>query len=74
MWTWLQIQPASVILHARLEIKALKSPLTQLWLSVDPRLRPLPVVDRTGAVASVQTVSGDPQTVRVELARLSRTR
>ncbi|HEY1598990.1 MAG TPA: hypothetical protein VGG64_05280 [Pirellulales bacterium] len=69
IWLWLQIQPASVVVHARLDIKALKSPLTELLLSIDPRLRPLPVVDRSGTVASVQPVAGDPQTVRVELAR-----
>ena len=69
MWLWLQVQPASVILHARLEIKTLRSPLGELWLSIDPRLRPLPVVDRTGTVASVQPSPGDPQMVRVELNR-----
>jgi hypothetical protein len=68
-WLWLQVQPASVILHARLEITGLQAPLTELWLSVDPRLRALPVVDRTGTVASVQPLADDPRTVRVELAR-----
>ncbi|HVU86672.1 MAG TPA: hypothetical protein VHD36_05095 [Pirellulales bacterium] len=68
-WLWLQVQPASVIMHARLDLKGLKAPLSELWLSVDPRLRALPVVDRSGTVASVQPVAGDPQTVRVELAR-----
>ena len=68
-WLWLQVQPNSVILHARLDIQGLKEPLSELWLSVDPRLRALPVVDRSGTVASVQPVTGDPQTVRVELAR-----
>ena len=68
-WLWLQVQPASVVLHARLEITGLQAPLSELWLSVDPRLRALPVVDRTGTVASVQPLADDPRTVRVELAR-----
>ncbi|HEY4312397.1 MAG TPA: hypothetical protein VGN12_23310 [Pirellulales bacterium] len=69
LWLWLQIQPASVVLHARLDIKGLKAPLSELWLSVDPRLRALPVVDRSGTVVSVQSLPGDSQTVRVELTR-----
>src|SRR5262249_5531637 len=34
-----------------------------------PRLRPLPVVDRSGTVASVQATAGDAKAIRVELAR-----
>jgi len=68
-WLWLQVQPASVVLHTRLDIKGMKTPLTELRFSIDPRLRALPVVDRSGTVASVQAVPGDPQSVRVELAR-----
>ncbi len=39
IWQWLQVQPASVVLHARIDIKSLKAPLSELWLSIDPRLR-----------------------------------
>lgn len=68
-WLWLHVQPGSVTLNARLDVKGIKAPLKELWLSVDPRLRPLAVADRSGLVAAVQATSGDPQSVRIELSR-----
>jgi len=69
-WMWMQIQPGSVILHAHLDVKPARSaPLRELRLSVDPRLRPLPLGDAPGVITSVQPLPMDPRTIRVELAR-----
>jgi len=69
-WLWMQIQPGSVILQAHLDVKPPRtSPLRELRLSVDPRLRPLPIGGAPGLIATVEPLPMDPRTVRVELSR-----
>lgn len=69
-WLWMQLQPGSVTLQAHLDVKPQRTaPVKELRLTVDPRLRPLPLGAAPGLITSVEPLPMDPRTIRVELAR-----
>ncbi len=65
---WMKIQPGSVILDTVFKFKIGQGQVRQLELAVDPRLRLLPTKRPNPLVAEVQTIPGDPTTIRFELA------
>ena len=66
---WLKVRPSSVVLDAKFKFRVLEGHLRELQLAVDPRLRLLPWKQEDLPIAQVQTVAGQPQTLRLELAR-----
>ncbi len=66
---WLHVQPGAVVLQGKFKFKVRSGRLQQLQFAVDPHLRLLPLEARESPVASAETLAGDPQTIRLELAR-----
>jgi hypothetical protein len=66
---WLKIQPNAVLVDARFKYKVIEGQLRQMELVCDPRLRLLPL--RTPGLTVTETVTppGQPQVIRLELAR-----
>ena len=68
MLLWLQIHPGSVVLNAKLKLKAPRGAVRQLQLLADPRLRLLPLQDSAGPVKRVQVTPGQPQEIQFEMS------
>ncbi len=66
---WLKIHPGSVVLGAKLKIRAIEGSIRRLRVNTDPRLRLLPFREADGAVAQVHTTAGQPQKIQLELAK-----
>ncbi len=65
---WLRVQPTSVVLDLRLEIKGGQGPLREVQLAADPRLRLAPPPENS-PIGEVRIEPGQPQIVHLELAR-----
>ena len=65
---WLKVQPGSVVLEARFDVRVREGKLTQLQLLEDPRLRRLPL-DAGSPISEVRTEQGDLHTIYVGLAQ-----
>lgn len=66
---WLQVQPGSVVLHARFIYDVAPEGVRHLQLTADPRLRLLPPSASQLPIEEVRTLSGNPQTIQIDLAR-----
>ena len=66
---WLKVRPGSVVLDAKFKFHVIEGHLRELQLAADPRLRLLPSKQVDLPIAEVQTVAGQPQTIRFQLAR-----
>lgn len=66
---WLKVQPNAVLIDARFKYKVIEGQLRQLEIVCDPRLRLQPL--RTAGLTVTETIAhtGQPQTIRLELAR-----
>ncbi len=65
---WLKVQPGSVVLEARFDVRVREGKLTQLQLLEDPRLRRLPL-EAGSPISEVRTEQGDLHTIYVGLAQ-----
>jgi len=63
---WLKVQPGAVVLDACLKLKAAEGRVRQLRLVTDPRLRLLPLQGPDPPTADVQSLPGQPQSIRLE--------
>ena len=65
---WLKVQPGSVVLEARFDVRVREGKLTQLQLLEDPRLRRLPL-EAGSPISEVRTEQGDLHTIYVGLGK-----
>ena len=63
---WLKVQPASVVVEARLKLKIIEGPIRQLRLATDSRLRLLPIGGDAPPTVETRTVPGQPQTITLK--------
>lgn len=66
---WLKVQPGAVVLETRLKFRAVQGQVSQVQLTADPRLRLLRSQPPDGSVVPLRTVPGQPQVLRLGLAR-----
>lgn len=66
---WLKVQPGAVVLEARLKFKAVQGQVSQVQLTADPRLRLLRSLPADGSIVPLRVAPGQPQVLRLGLAR-----
>jgi hypothetical protein len=67
--TWLKIQPGSVLLAARFNLRVTGGQLHQLQLAVDPRLRLLPLSGEDAPSVQIDAESGQTRVISVHWPR-----
>jgi hypothetical protein len=66
---WLKVQPNAVLVDFRFKYKVIEGHLRHLELACDPRLRLQPLRAAGLSVTETQTVAGQAQSLRLDLAR-----
>ncbi len=66
---WLKVQPDRVVLDTHLRFRITEGPVQELRLQTDPRLRLLPLQGENAPAVEIETVPGQPQTVRLRFPR-----
>lgn len=66
---WLQAQQGAVVLQGKFKFKVHSGRVQQLQFALDPHLRPLPLEAPDPLVTRIETLPGEPRTLRVELSR-----
>jgi hypothetical protein len=66
---WLHVQQGAVVLQGKFKFKVHSGRVQQLQFAIDPHLRPLPSEAVDSPVARIETLPGDPQTLRLDLSR-----
>jgi len=63
---WMKVQPASVLVNAKLKFKVIEGQVRQLRLATDPRLRLLPLPGDDPPTAEPRTAPGQPQVITLK--------
>jgi len=66
---WLQAQQGAVVLQGKFKFKVHSGRVQQLQFTLDPHLRPLPLEGPDPLITRIETLPGEPRTLRVELSR-----